>query len=113
MTFKIKGRLMFNRTAQAIIWRTYLQKHSLHPHLKSWYTRSECDNCEILNDVSNRRRLVFPDKVFNEAVLIIQDIALFSPQSGFCPTGFFLTRFLMRHIRNERPRGSVVNKWGG
>ncbi|MED6190063.1 hypothetical protein PIB30_102045, partial [Stylosanthes scabra] len=56
---------------------------------------------------------VFPDKVFNEAVLIIQDIVLFFPQSGFCPTGFFLTRFLMRHIRNRRPTGSVVNKWGG
>ncbi|MED6178188.1 hypothetical protein PIB30_105236, partial [Stylosanthes scabra] len=57
MTFKIKGRLMFNRSAQVIIWRTYLQKHSLHPHLKSWYTRSECDDCEILSDVTNRGRL--------------------------------------------------------
>ncbi|MED6147191.1 hypothetical protein PIB30_041845, partial [Stylosanthes scabra] len=35
MTFKIKGRLMFNRSAQVIIWRTYSQKHSLDPHLKS------------------------------------------------------------------------------
>ncbi|MED6142157.1 hypothetical protein PIB30_110929 [Stylosanthes scabra] len=57
MTFKLKGRLMFNRSAQVIIWRTYLQRHSLHPHLKSWYTKSGCDDCEILSDVTNRGRL--------------------------------------------------------
>ncbi|MED6141293.1 hypothetical protein PIB30_101906, partial [Stylosanthes scabra] len=57
MTFKIKGRLMYNRSAQVIIWRTYLQRHSLQLHLKSWYTKSACDDCEISNDVANRGRL--------------------------------------------------------
>ena len=57
MIFKIKGQLMYNRSAQVTIWQIYSQSHSQNPPLKDWCMRLGCADFEILNDVDKRRRL--------------------------------------------------------